>query len=76
MKCSYLIEPGTSVMVSEGGTVFKPRTLKNQLQFDHPTVTSDNEFTFSKVNLLIRVPRADVTFCEWDSIEGRHNRHL
>jgi hypothetical protein len=68
MKSCYLIEPGTAVMVSEGCSVFKSHTLKNQIQFDQPMVTTDSEFTFSKMNLLIRVPRADVTYCEWNSI--------
>ena len=70
MKSCYLIERGVTVMVSQGCSVFKPHTIKQPLQFDQPMTTTDDEMTFAKGHWLIRVPRANVIYCEWD---GTHS---
>lgn len=70
MNSCYLIEPGVTVMVSEGCSVFKSHTTKEQLQFDRPSVTTDEEMTFAKDHWLIRVPRSKVSYCEWDGTQS------
>jgi hypothetical protein len=66
MQSCYLIEPGTAVMVTEGCSLFKPHTTREQLQFDRPASRTATDMTFAKDNWLIRVPLENVTYCEWD----------
>lgn len=57
-------------MVSEGCSVFQPHLLKEQLQFDRPLTTTDDEMTFAKGHWLVRVAPAKVVYCEWDDADG------
>jgi hypothetical protein len=74
VKSCFLIEPGVSVLASQGCSVFKAHRLKEQLQFDKVTTTTGEEMTFTKGHWVFKVPIDDVTYCEWDGSHGNYYR--
>jgi hypothetical protein len=60
MKTAYLITPGTLVAVCCEGSDFKPYTLREEIRFSDPTLTTDGEMIFTRGKLRVLVDRRNV----------------
>lgn len=70
MATWYLILAGTPVAVSRDGSDFRPQTLRRQLQFPGPVVTTDEQMIFEDGGRQVLVDRTSVVISRYDGSYG------
>ena len=66
----YFLAPGTRVSVSRDGGDFKAHTLRRQLQFSKPLLTTDSDVISAKGSWRVMVDRSQVNISRFNGQGG------